>query len=103
MEHQPHISLDCTTQHKQVRCENHDPAEERPLGELFHRVCAVTLVAVASVDALHVRLPIIDPIGQRAFEQCLDLDILDWAALHGKQVILFVHKAPVDHNAARAL
>lgn len=71
MEQQLHIELACTTQHEQVRCENHDPAEERPLGELLHRVCAVALITIAGIDALHVRLPIIDPVGQRAFRQAL--------------------------------
>ena len=51
------------------------------------------------VDALHIDLAAMDIVGQGVFQDMLDLDILNWAALHCQQIVLFINLTPIDHLA----
>lgn len=67
--------------------------------ELIHGVRRVSLIAVARVDALHVDLAIIHLVSESRLKQRLDLGVADRAALHGKEVVLAVNEAPIDHRS----
>lgn len=69
------------------------------LAQIFRPECRVPFVIVAVVDAVPIHLTAADLIGQCRLQQHLDLHILDGAALHCKEIILFIHLAPV-HDLA---
>ena len=64
---------------------------------LSYSVNLISLIGIAGVYAFHIDLPIIDLVRQRGLQQHLDFQVLHWAALHGQQIVLLVHMAPI-HN-----
>ena len=57
----------------------------------------VALIMIACINTLHIHLTVIDLFRQCFMQKYLDFQIFYRTALHGHQIVAFIHAAPIHH------
>lgn len=72
-------------------------------GGIFLFLLLIPLIVIALFDALDNHFSVFCVFGQVLTEQEAYFEVVDRGAFHGREVLVFVNKLPVDHFAERTL